>query len=157
MDASRSIQIDKSLSGLNGAELARVAAASLAECDDLACMNQVLSSALSEQAKATPHTMGEGSRLALTTGAGALAGSLRGALGDTYGRLAVGAQALVGLTVGWASKDPDQKAAGMSVLAGASAGAAAIEAFEVSQVIRAKMAVKVELSKPAAVAPGPGK
>jgi hypothetical protein len=110
-----------------------------AACKILQCQQDVLTAALNRAGQFMPKDINEGGRIAIATSAGAVAGMLRGGLGDVWGRVAVAVPALIGLKVGLASKDASMKAGGYSILAGIAAGEAAVEAYDIGQILRAKM------------------
>jgi hypothetical protein len=143
MDAGQRLHIEQQLSTLKYGELASVAGAALAECRDLQCQQDVLTAALNRAGQLLPTHVSEGGRVAIATGAGFAAGMLRGGLGDLWGRVATAVPALVGLTVGLASKSASMKAGGYSILAGTAAGEAAVEAYDIGQILRAKMRTPV--------------
>lgn len=148
MDAARALQIKQQLSKLNGTELENVAATALAQCEDTDCRNVVLKEALHRASALVPQHVGEGGRLALQVGAAASVGAARGLFGDLYGRLAAAIPAAAGLALGLMSRDAESKAAGFSVVGGASSGFAAVEARDLFDILRAKLSAKVTTSKP---------
>jgi hypothetical protein len=154
MNASDRLAIDKQLSTLDVDNLFPVASAALAQCSDLECQNDVLQSALHRTSLQIPKKVGEGARFALGLGAGATTGLVRGALGDLWGRVATLVPLVSGLTLGIASKDASYKAAGYAIALGTSAAEGGIEAYELGQILRAKMLTPVARGQTVATAPG---
>jgi hypothetical protein len=154
MQASERIHIEQQLANLKPNELATVASAALAQCKDLECQQDVLTQALHHAGQLMPTHVGDLGRVMIATGTGALVGIVRGSFGDLWGRVAAAAPVLVGLTFGLASKDASMKAAGISIVSGSAAGEAAIEAYDLGQILRAKMQTKVV--KPQVQAQGAG-
>jgi len=157
MDAARAMQISAKLQGLKGAELERVAAGALADCEDADCRNTVLVQALTRAGQAAdlviPKHVGEGHRLALSTGSAGLTGLARGLFGELWGRLAAGVPAIAGLALGLGSKDPSAKAAGFAILGGASNAMTGIETRDLGEIIAAKVSAKVTTRKTTANQP----
>jgi hypothetical protein len=143
MDASTKLRLDQQLATLNVAELRTVGAAKIAECADLQCQQDVLSSAITAVSLQIPKHVGEGTRMAIGVGGGFVTGLIRGAGGDFWGRILSAPLPVIGLAAGLISKEASIKAAGYSLLLGTSAGEAGIEAYDLGQILRAKMKAPV--------------
>jgi len=90
-----------------------------------------------------PVTVKEGGRLAFASASAVATGTLRGTLGDLWGRVASAVPAIGGAVTGMVSKDVETKAAGYSILTGAVCATLGIEAADLGQIIRAKMRTPV--------------
>jgi hypothetical protein len=139
MQASARIHIEQQLANLKPGELATVASAVGVQRKDLECQQDVLTEAPHDAGQLLPTHVGGGERVAISVATGALFGLARGAFGDLWGCVASAAPALVGVTFGLASKDASMNAAGFAIFAGATAGEAAIKAYDLGQILRAKM------------------